>query len=119
MMGFAALNPSYSGRLPSTSRRSGGSSLWRSPPSDANTASPSRAPADCAAGLADCGSRHAHTVDPRPTRATGKADLRDRVVRLRHRRGRECLRRCRDGEGKASDGDQPDHAFLLASTPHL
>ena len=91
-------------------------SLWRSPPCDANAAPPSRAPADRSAGVTDCGPCNAPAVDHCPARTAAKADLRDRVVRLRQRRGRESLRRCRDGQGKASNGDQPDHAFLHACT---
>jgi hypothetical protein len=56
------------------------------------------------------------------------SDLRDHAVRLRKRRERHCLRRCCDGNGEASNSNQPDHSSppltkatvgdLLGMPPH-
>jgi hypothetical protein len=68
-------------------------------------------PADGSAGLADGGSGHAAASDHGPTRAATGGYLRDHAVRLRNWGGRHCLRRSCDGEGKASNGNQPEHWF--------
>jgi len=68
------------------------------------------APADGSAGLADGGSGHAPATDHCPTYAAAEANLRDHAVRLRDRRGRHCLRRSGDGQGKASNCNQSDHS---------
>src|SRR5215469_11703444 len=68
------------------------------------------APADSSAGLADGGSGHAVATDHCPTCAAAEANLCDDAVRLRNRRGRHCLRRSCDGQGKASNSNQSDHS---------
>lgn len=74
-------------RRPIRRRRDGGSLVQR-----ANACIPSHAPADVPAGLADCGSGYAYTVDHRPTRPAADSDLRDEDVRL-NRRAWHCLGR--------------------------
>jgi len=68
------------------------------------------APAHGSAGLADGGSGHAVATDHCPTYAAAEANLRDHAVRLRNRRGRHCLRRSCDGQGKAGNRNQSDHS---------
>jgi hypothetical protein len=78
---------------------------------DASSVARSVRPADGSAGLADGGSGHAAASDHGPTRAATGGYLRDHAVRLRNWGGRHCLRRSCDGEGKASNGNQPEHWF--------
>src|SRR5215469_6539590 len=70
------------------------------------------APADSSAGLAHGGSGHAVATDHCPTYAAAEANLCDHALRLRNRRGRHCLRRSCDGQGKASKSNQSDQLLL-------
>jgi hypothetical protein len=82
---------------------------------------PGCTPADGAAGMTDGGSCHAYPVNPCPTHAASKSDLRDHAVRLRNRRKCHSLRRCRNRQGEASNSNQPDHSAppLAAQSPDL
>jgi hypothetical protein len=71
---------------------------------------PGCTPADGAAGVTNSGSCHAHTVNPRPTDAAGKSDLRDHAIRLRNRRRCHSLRRRCNRSGEASNSNQPNHS---------
>ena len=62
----------------------------------------SGAPAVGSALLAHGGSGLADTVNHHPARAAAHTGLRDHVIRLSKRRWHRCLRRCRDGQRKAS-----------------
>ena len=80
---------------------------------------PGCTPADGAAGMTDGGSCHAYPVNPCPTYAASKSDLRDHAVRLRNRRRCHGLRRCRNRQSEASNSNQPDHSAppLAAQSP--
>src|SRR4029077_16033498 len=62
------------------------------------------------AGMADGGSGHADTSNSCPTRTAAVGHLCHHPVRLMNRRASPCFRRCRDGQGKASNSNPPDHS---------
>jgi len=63
--------------------------------------------------LADRRSGHADTIDHCPAWPAADSDLRNHPNRLINRRGCHRLRRCRNGQGKTSNSNQPDHFSSL------
>jgi hypothetical protein len=78
---------------------------------NANASGISGTPAVGSAFLAHASSGLADTVNHHHAHATAHAGLRDHVVWLSKRRWRHCLRRCRDGQRKASSSYQSNHFF--------
>jgi len=65
-----------------------------------------RTSADGSPGLADGGSCHAYAVNAGPAYPAGGGDFRDHAVRLNNRHWRHRLRRYRNRQGEASNGNQ-------------
>jgi hypothetical protein len=82
--------------------------LWCFGEPSAHTCPPYDTPANRPAGLALGRSGHADTSNSGPAGAAAVSDLRDRVVRLRKRRGRHSLRRRCQGKGNR-DHNHLDH----------
>ncbi len=93
--------------------------LRRSPVLSANACVPSQTPADGSAGMTDGGSGYADTINSGPARPAAVSDLRNHSVRLRDWRGRHCMRRSCDGQGEASNSNQPDHCLLHSASSHF
>jgi hypothetical protein len=80
-------------------------------PLSANASVPSCTAASGSACLPHAGSGHADTVNHYHAHTTAHTGLRDDPIRLMKRRGCHCLRRCRNGQRKASGSYQSDHSF--------
>ena len=78
-----------------------------------------RASADGSPRLADGGSCHAYAVNAGPAYAAGGSDLRNHAVWLNNRRWCHRLRRYRNRQGEASNGDQLNHFLLPNGYDHL
>jgi hypothetical protein len=83
---------------------------WLEPPT-ANASAPQCTPPSGPASMADGASCDADAPNSRRTRAAGEGRLCDHAIQLRYRRGCHCFRRCCDGQGETSNGNQPDHSF--------
>jgi hypothetical protein len=85
-------------------------------PASTNTSAPPHTPPESSARLTDTAPGDADATNARPTRTASKGDLRDHAARLMDWCGCHGVRRCCDGQDKASNSDQPDHCFLPVYT---